>query len=265
MGDLFHDDVPEDFINKVFTVMLATKEHTYILLTKRPQRAYKYLTNPKTPHLIVESLDVDLMDRIAERYEEHQPFGEFPLNNVWLGVAAENQQRADERIPVLLQTPASVHFISVEPMLGPINVFPYLEPKNIRKQHKDGSISLKLRPSVKWVIAGGETGPNARPVHPDWVRSLRNQCQTAGVPFFFKQWGEYIPPYDAGYRSKETDSYGKTFGYRWVHSSVEVDGLHMVKVGRKAAGRLLDGQEWNEMPEGVTPCPKATVRNTNII
>ena len=184
MGDLFHDDVPEDFINKVFSVMLATKEHTYILLTKRPQRAYKYLTNPKTPHLIVESLDVDLMDRIAERYEEHQPFGEFPLNNAWLGVTAENQQAADERIPILLQIPAAVRFVSVEPMLGPVDLERQLGGAEESRRCLNGWHG------IDWIICGGETGPNARPMHPDWVRSLREQAVDAGVPFFFKSLGQ---------------------------------------------------------------------------
>ena len=115
------------------------------------------------------------------------------LPNMWIGVSVENQKQADARIPILLQIPAAKCFVSIEPMLGPI-----------RLQHYGTGTS------IDWVICGGESGPGARPMHPDWPRSIRDQCQSAGVPFFFKQWGG---------------------------------------INKKTAGRLLDGQEWNERPE----------------
>jgi hypothetical protein len=100
---------------------------------------------------------------------------------------------------------------------------------------------------LDWVIVGGESGPGARPMHPDWVRSIRDQCQEAGVAFWFKQWGEFIPAFDAGFRSEEKDQYGKSFGEAWVRSKKLwrfEDGIQMVHVGAKRAGRILDGRTW---------------------
>jgi len=266
MGDLFHPDVPFSFITQVFDVMcswrwpnkaaeqdgdaslLEDPGHTFIVLTKRPERILLWL------------------DWVQNYWPGDSPFianldcGHFG-KHIWIGVTAENQKTADERIPLLLQTPAAVRFVSVEPMFGRVDLSKWLGvckscgspatrcgPDLWNKGKKCCPDCTHTGVYLDWVICGGETGPRARPMHPDWVRSLRDQCQEAGVPFFFKQWGVYIPAYEAGYRSEETDSYGKTFGYRWVHSSVEVDGLHMVKVGRKAAGRLLDGRTWDEFP-----------------
>jgi protein gp37 len=154
------------------------------------------------------------------------------IKNLWLGVTAENQRRADERIPILLQIPAAVRFVSVEPMLGPVDL-----------SLSDGvdlsvSVGTGLKPgksylinSLDWVICGGETGPGARPMRLNWVRSLRDQCQTAGISFFFKAWGEYGPNW-------LNDDNGKIEGSEW-----------MDRMGKKAAGRLLDGRTWDEMPE----------------
>jgi protein gp37 len=115
-----------------------------------------------------------------------------PLPNVWLGVSAENQARADERIPLLLQCPASVRFVSIEPMLGSINLYPYILHQRDRAPSEIGRIS-DYGPALDWVIAGGETGPGARRMNPDWVRSIRDQCKAADIPFFFKAWGKHVP------------------------------------------------------------------------
>lgn len=211
MGDLFHDDVPDEFIDRVFTVMgRKCPNHTFQVLTKRPERMLEW----------------------HKRYCDAMMRGEnSPYPNVWLGVTAENQEQADKRIPVLLQTPAAVRFVSVEPMLGPVDLSEWLGITHDEYYGKwtvdeRGCISGKWWPD--WVICGGETGPGARPMHPDWARSLRDQCQAAGVAYFFKQWGEYKP----GFNSYTTP-----------------DGITMYKVGKKDAGRLLDGREWNEYPE----------------
>lgn len=138
MSDLFHPDVPEDFIFAVFNKMMLTGWHTYIVLTKRPERMAKFCNS---------------------RY--FKP----PIPNIWLGVTAENQARADERIPILLETPAAVHFVSVEPMFEPIDLWGGLD----------------------WVICGCESGPGARPFDEAWARDLKEQCEVSGVPFFYKQ------------------------------------------------------------------------------
>jgi protein gp37 len=179
----------------------------------------------------------------------------WPLSNVWLGVSVENQHFADERIPLLLQTPAAVRFLSVEPLLGPVT-FRWAkwddwtngdgERRAVVNEH-DG-----LR-RLDWVIVGGESGPSARPMHPDWPRSIRDQCQAAGVAYFFKQWGEWklgSTPHAMNMvmlrdgRVMTMDEYRASFS----QTPGEQNPSMISKVGKKTAGRLLDGREWNEMP-----------------
>jgi len=164
MGDLFHDEVDWNHLFSVWQMMGMIKHHTFIVLTKRPMNAKHQLYNDLGFHL-----------------RRQNWCNKWPLPNVWLGVTAENQQRADERIPILLETPAAVRFVSIEPMLGPVD----LNKKEclIDKRRFKYTIANYL----DWVICGGESGPGARPMHPDWARSLRDQCQEAGVPFFMKQ------------------------------------------------------------------------------
>jgi len=152
--------------DEAYGVIRQTPWITYQILTKRIERAAGRVPDP-------------------------------PLPNLWLGVSAENQEYADRRLPLLLQTPAAVRFVSYEPALGPVDLSQYL-------------------PALDWVICGGESGPGARPMQPDWVRSVRDQCQAAGTAFFMKQWGEHNDK--------------------------------LVRVGKKAAGRELDGREWNQFP-----------------
>lgn len=158
----------------------------------------------------------------------------FP-DNVWLGTTAETQAYADARIPYLLQAKAPVRFLSCEPLLGPLDITPFLYrcPRNC----PDGDCCMGdcMTPSgLHWIIAGGESGPKARPSHPDWFRSLRDQCQAAGVPFLFKQWGEYGPVQEKPYPVTRV-------------SGDDVIGLG--RIGKAAAGRVLDGREWNAIPE----------------
>lgn len=152
------------------------------------------------------------------------------LSNLWLGVSVENQKTADERIPLLLQTPAAHRFISYEPALSVIDFAPYL-PHVIPSDTNDGTGYMTA--GLDWLIMGGESGPGARPMHPDWARSARDQCKAAGVPFFLKQNGEW-----------EGDK--SPLGIN--ANDVYLDGVFMRRVGKKAADCLLDGKEHKEMP-----------------
>lgn len=163
MGDLFHDDVPAKAFSDVMNVILDNPQHTFILLTKRPLNM-KRLLGTREPDW-----------KMACRYEY-----ELPLKNLWLGVTAENQRTADERIPILLQIPAAVRFVSVEPMLEPVDLTKVVF-------ESDGSPKGCYLSELDWVICGPETGPGARPCKIDWVRDLQRQCAAASVPFFDKK------------------------------------------------------------------------------
>ena len=176
MSDLFHDQVPDAFIARVFAVMAAAPQHTFQILTKRHARMRSLLSHDRWLVQVADAgapygLDLPtLLDR------------QWPLPNVWLGVSAEDQKWANIRIPALLDTPAAVRFLSAEPLLGPINLhaWPHGDPA------EDGFHRLD------WVIAGGESGPGARPMDVAWAWDLLNQCDAAGVPFFLKQTGSVV-------------------------------------------------------------------------
>ena len=182
----------------------------------------------------------------------------MPLKHVWLGVSVEDQDRADERIPLLLQTPAAVRFLSCEPLLGPLNLDEATRDGHPTAEQVAGPHGMHyLRHGatrIDWVIAGGESGPNARPMHPDWARSLRDQCVTAGVPFFFKQWGAHFPAELALREGDETPWRIWPDGqHRWIIGEYGRDlsslpKIHFSRVGKKEAGRLLDGREHSEFP-----------------
>ena len=204
MSDLFHEAVPSQFIADCFGVMEKAKQHTFQILTKRPER----------------------LEEVMRLF----CYG-VPLPNVWLGVSVEDQATADERIPLLLETPAAVRFVSYEPALGPVDFETWLNYGRLGEKWD----------SINWLIAGGESGPHARPAHPDWFRSVRDQCLAAQVPFFFKQWGEWCGFEDAG--KHYVGAVLKERTHSWPNGRVSY------RVGKKAAGRLLDGREWNEYPE----------------
>lgn len=227
MGDLFHEDVPTTFIDQVLEIIASCPQHTFIALTKRP-----------------ENLEHKIYGTTTDNPFRQLGGGDY-LANLWLGVTAENQARADERIPILLQIPAAVRFVSVEPMLGPVDLNKYLYPQRLCDGHSawQRDEDCPRRPGLDWVICGGQTGPGARPMHPDWVRSLRDQCITADVPFWFKQWGEWSPT-----PAKDVPVRGCLEGGRFHSGSNPSVGLAMYRVGKKAAGHLLDGQEWQQMP-----------------
>lgn len=254
MSDLFHPSVPDEFIVQVFAVMAVTPRHTFQLLTKRPQRMAALLADDGDGWSFVAQVEAAVMEMV----DQGVPAGEYdgllpvpgsstdellpwPLANVWLGVSIESDRytfRADH----LRATPAAVRWISAEPLLGPLP-------------------SLNLT-GIDWLVAGGESGPGARPMHPDWVRDLRDRCERSGgycddglgdeccdtaphpgTAFLFKQWGEWHP-----------------WGQRLADGTVNLlsKGEHpdrwredgpMVRVGKRDAGRELDGRTWDEYPE----------------
>jgi protein gp37 len=250
VSDLFHPDVPDEFIDEVFAVMAIAKQHTFQILTKRPERMAVYLNYRwRVDHIYAQWYGFS--DQPAELQG-------WPLPNVWLGTSVENQEAGDKRIPHLLETPAAVRFLSCEPLLGPVQLFNVGGWENAA--HWWGR-NIKL----DWVIVGGESGPGARPMHPDWARSLRDQCSSAGVPFFYKQHGEYLAD-DRQFVSFQTwvdkasswvqgatcmDKQGRVLkrGADFQEASFPV--TLMRRVGKKRAGRLLDGREHNEFPEVV--------------
>jgi protein gp37 len=206
MGDLFDENVKHEwFIPIMHKIRLEAKQHTYLFLTKRPQNIDHYL---------------------CEWYLKN-------ISNLWLGVSISTNKDL-WMVETLLQIPAAKRFISVEPMLGPVNIpDKFLCPCSCyagkpRNPHPD----CEGLPAIDWVICGGETGPKARPLHPDWVKSLVGQCRAARVPFFFKSWGEWSP-------------FTPKFSFQQYKFG---DGLLMHRVGHKAAGRLLDGKIWEETP-----------------
>lgn len=260
MSDLFHDAVPDRFIGEVFSVMGATPQHTYQILTKRHRRM-RSLLRRWTDHLTKGCYcPPDQGGCSAPMDVLH---GRWPLPNVWLGVSVESQQWADIRIPALLETPAAVRFLSCEPLLGPVDL------RNLRARNgalidclagdvktPEGEVYAACPSAISWVIAGGESGPGARPMHPDWARSLRDQCQATGVPFFFKQWGEWRPEpvYDTvSGRFHVVMPDGRDRGVPWSGWKLDQpDAVVMERVGKGDAGRELDGRVWDEFPVAVS-------------
>lgn len=222
-SDLFHPSVPDEWIVAVFKIMRDAPQHIFQVLTKRAER---------------------MRDFLSVRYP-------VPLPNVWLGASVEDQAAADERIPLLLDTPAAVRWVSAEPLLGPLDLrfHIYSEPTgNFRTHGKKRQMELR-RPEdggLHWVVVGGESGPHARPMHPDWARSLRDQCAAAGVPLLFKQFGEWAP------ETAVTDD-GSPFADSFRRNSechICDGGERVFRVGKKRAGRLLDGVQHDGYPEG---------------
>ena len=178
----------------------------------------------------------------------------WPLPNVHLGVSCEDQQRADERIPLLLQTPAAIRFVSLEPLIGPVDLSRWTNETDradsrLYEETPAGILEQKQRPerALRQVIVGGESGPGARPMHPGWARSVRDDCREAGVPFFFKQWREWI---DEGQIGDPTSPQRHVNTGSMTFRNDRGNGdIQMIRVGKKQAGRFLDGQEWDEMPE----------------
>ena len=217
MSDLFHEKVSFEFINSVFTVMADCDKHTFIILTKRPER---------------------ILEFIQWKKKQLMQITWMPSDNVWIGVSVEDQKTANERIPILLKIPSTIRFLSCEPLLGDINIADATKTSVIAK----GFSYLNFQ-TIDWVIVGGESGKNARPMHPDWAISIKNQCKAANVPFFFKQWGEWgkIKPGQIGKpyfpnKLASVDDGNKNF-------------VEMVKYGKHNTGNELHGNIYQEFPK----------------
>ncbi|KPF84528.1 hypothetical protein IP70_15835 [alpha proteobacterium AAP38] len=254
LADVFDNQVAPEWRQDLWNLIRQTPHLDWLLLTKRPQNIAKML---------------------PADWGNGWP-------NVWLGTTVENQTEADRRIPNLLAVPAVVRFLSCEPLLGPIDLHPWLlyepcpnsldgllmDPETGQHEccHRCDFTGIGHDLAVHWVIVGGESGPGARPMHPDWARSLRDQCVVAGVPFLFKQWGEWAPNVGAvdwadiddhpeasrfWHREWNGDSWGEPFKPLWCDFG---DGNYdqeqcVSRVGKKAAGRLLDGRTWDQFPK----------------
>lgn len=250
MSDLFHEGLTNEQIAALFGVMAACPQHTFQVLTKRPARMLHWFGfGIDMRQCVLEARCTGGVDigwpLIRNQWVEPR----WPLPNVWIGVSVEDQATADARIPLLLETPAAVRFVSAEPLLGPVDLtgLRYELPGVVAvstltrapvMNALQGYATNRGHTRLDWVIAGGESGPGARPMHPDWARSLRDQCAEAGVAFHFKQWGDWAPLWDA-YIEDARD-----------HPVTRVGGVTMCRYGKAAAGRLLDGREHNGFPGG---------------
>ncbi len=251
MGDLFHEDVKNEWLVDVFAEMLTCaffEKHRFFILTKRPERMAAFF----------ESIRIGNEKRI-------KPMLPLPFPYIALGVSVENQEQADKRIPILLQIPAHQRFVSIEPMLCHIDISRYL----VCESCIDPVACWCADPRINWVICGGETGPKARPMHPEWVRSLLDQCTEAEVPFFFKQWGEYGTKAYLSTTGKSQYVYYQN-KIQWINKPQWINGglcldmsgkimekgadfdtakypisiLH--KIGKERAGNKIDGQIYQE-------------------
>lgn len=276
LSDLFHEQLETGVIDTLHAVMAIAHWHRFLVLTRRAERMRTYYADPQTPQRIAAEIDhmaatvlptlgssprpparaatgdapaaaraggagmpqqwLAGLSRVIRGTADPSPVGldPWPLPNLWLGVSVEDQQRIT-RIGDLLQIPAVLRWVSFEPLLGPVrpDAVPVgdeyvdaLDGRHYRADEHGHMVPIDgegWRP-LDWAVAGGETGAGARPTDPDWVRTLRDRCRAAGVPFFFKQWGNWAPAAEDGC------------------------GRRMVRLGQRAAGRLVDGRSWDEMP-----------------
>jgi protein gp37 len=268
MSDLFHESISNETIASIFAVMALAEQHTFQILTKRPERMLDWFQwvvkswpelepmhesippDANVVHVHGPHNDATYISRL--RTCEDDFAAAWPLPNVWLGVSVEDQKTADKRIPLLLQTPAAVRWISAEPLLGAINLDKgyYLIPGvgcfplKLEKHYVNGLGNIG---GLDWIVVGGESGLGARPMHPDWARGLRDQCVAAGIKFFFKQWGGFVPC--------EWDTPGGIIAMALDDISllnnegIAKYGAPMKPMNKKDAGRMLDGRKWDEYPE----------------
>ncbi|PYF04979.1 protein gp37 [Rhodopseudomonas faecalis] len=287
-SDLFNESVPDAWRDLVFAAMTLAPQHTFELSTRRSEKMRAWVSDPATPGRIARSiLDMVIASIISPsrmmaddwpvtsvgpnpEEPDDVTLMAWPLPNLRLGVAVEDQQRANEHIPNLLATPAAVRFVSAVPLLGPIDLtdidlLPMLLRGRLRSEndpkctfdaltgktnvHPVHGVDDPFDRGVDWVICGGESGPKARPLHPDWARGLRDQCAAVGIPFLFKRWGEWVPedqsPEDAilpGWARCPWAERDRDGG--WSHG----DQTSVYRLGKRAAGRLLDGILHNGTP-----------------
>ncbi len=238
--DVGDPEAPQEWFDDLVNLACNTPRLTWLFLTKRPETLARRW----------QSFGIRYPANVLPGCDAARNLPPWPLPNVWMGTTVENQAAVDERIPMIDTIPSAGCFISVEPMLGPVDISRFLvrfrcfNCHDISLSRVDGFVcpscgeeclgSHHFSPSVDWVICGGETGPNARPMHPDWPMLLRDQCREAEVPFFFKQWGEWAP---AGKRIFENARMVLMGDKAFYH------------IGKDAAGGLLDGQRHHELPE----------------
>ncbi|MEV0236806.1 phage Gp37/Gp68 family protein [Nonomuraea sp. NPDC050786] len=248
MSDLWHADVPDWMIARAFAVMAMTPQHTYLVLTKRPGPMRSMLRSDDFWLEIGKHGHDIAITRASGKYRSASPMqltddssaaGPWmpvrPLPNVQIGVSTEDQASAELRIPTLLDTPhIAIRWISAEPLLEQV----------VLRDEWLIADSWGSVPALDWVVAGGESGPGARPMHPDWPCGLRDQCVKAGIPFFFKQWGEWAPSGAVGI-GRSPDKHAL------VGDPVDEQGhrIEMVRLGKHQAGAVLDGQTWTEYPD----------------
>lgn len=267
MSDLFHKDVKFEFIDMVFAIIALCPQHTFQILTKRPEIMRDYFSAPKS-ELIARWESASYVLGLADKNDDTvapacQIFNycnnNWPLPNVWLGVSVEDQITADKRIPILQTIDAAVRFISCEPLLGPIDLQLHLY-----------ALPPQVHPfdeTIHWVIAGGESGPKARPMHPDWIRAIQKTCEKSKVPFFFKQWGEFghhaLPFHSLTHWVNKAQTW-LTGWRRGKDKCIDITGLicdsgsnfqeaaypvyAMRKIGKTKAGNFLDGKQHLNFP-----------------
>ena len=248
MSDTFHEKVPDEWLDRMFAVMALCPQHRFLVLTKRAKRMREYFGGDQPLNRVPKCFEVFM----RQQHMGAAAWPGWPLPNVGLGVSVEDDSQL-HRIEDLLPTPAACRMVSLEPLLGPVDL-----PRDwlmnrcpecgtyLRRGWTDcPEPDCDGRPSggIDWVIVGGESGPGARPMPPEWPRAIREQCVSAGVPFFFKGWGAWASTFN------NDTSHGAMPKYQDVPVG---DGTHhrMFRVGKKAAGRLLDGRLWDQMPEG---------------
>jgi len=233
MSDLWHDQVEMDLIAQAFAVMAVAERHTFQVLTKRPGRMHSMLADERFWELVrgaAAELGPTTVTVLA--IEQRR------LPNLWLGVSVESEKWAPVRLDKLAATTVgAVRFASCEPLLGKLDLSPWLGA------------------GLDWVIAGGESGPGARPMHPEWARSLREQCAAAKVAFFFKQWGAFAPEELGAWVAEDGSPRGAISlldrggrGWNGMEALAPADAVWMRRVGKGRAGRVLDGRTWDEFP-----------------
>jgi protein gp37 len=230
MSDLFHKDVPFHFLLQAFRVMRECPAHTFLILTKRPERALNFI----------------------EHVRQVTPRWIFPPN-VWLGTSANDQKSADLRVPILLKIPDVLRFLSYEPATGSVELRnlglsdseAWSHDALAGEYYCDGNTTRDL-PRLHWVICGGESGPKADPMHPDWARKVRDDCKATGTPFFFKQWGAWQPItyYSDGFIPTVKFNVGRGEFVFPLPSP-----QNMKRVGKHASGHELDGEIWQQYPD----------------
>jgi protein gp37 len=269
MSDIFHEDVPIEAIAEIYAMMFLTPEHTYIVLTKRADRAKDVLSSEEFFFEYVKACN-RLHDKYNQPLESALYFEDefktmWPLKNVWQGVSVESQDYV-QRVRELCLTPAHIRVVSAEPLLGPLDfnerVFQYRDGSVAFPYLKD-SESTMLIDLIDWIIVGGESGHKARPMHPDWVRDIRDQCKKAKKNFFFKQWGEWVPAEENITSLEQIDALPdrpkeaklvEMINRKGVHNNrLLIDGVteplvRMFKVGKHLSGNAIDGKKHLNFP-----------------